>query len=300
MAPQIEIIINAGSGSVENEETVSRLHAVFLENNVEAKISLAQNGSEIVRLAKRAVQGNAEIICAGGGDGTISAVASEVVNTDKTLGILPLGTLNNFSKDLQIPQNLEESVRVILENHVKLIDVGSVNGKFFVNNSSIGLYPGIVRRREKSQRMGYGKWRAAFWITLRMLKRSPFFAVKLQTETVNRIIKTAFVFVGNNEYEMNFFSIGRRQCLDDGKLSVYFIHRSGRRGLFLLAFRTIFGLLRQTKDFEELSTEKIIIETRKSQILTAFDGEAALMDSPLVYRIHPKSLRVIVPKTETD
>ena len=296
MSPPIEVIINAASGSVEREETKRWLTDLFEANGVEANIHLAKNGAEILEFAREAAQGKPEIIVAGGGDGTINAIASEVIKTGKTLGILPLGTLNNFSKDLRIPQYLDQAVGIIAENHTKQIDVGEVNGRIFVNNSSIGLYPRIVRRREQQQRLGRGKWTAAFWAALKILFRSPFLEVKLKTGNREIARKTPFVFIGNNEYEMNFFNIGRRNRLDDGKLSVYFLHRSGRKNLFLLALRTLFGRLRQTEDFEEINTQEIIIETRRKRKLVALDGEVVRLRTPLHYRIHPRVLRVIVPK----
>lgn len=295
MSHKIEAIVNAGSGSVNSEETKQKLQEAFAANNLEVDIHLVAEGEDISELAKKAAAGAAEIVCAGGGDGTMSAVAAQIFKTDKTLGVLPLGTLNNFSKDLKIPQNIEEAVKIIAENHREMIDVGEVNGRIFVNNSSIGLYPQIVKRRERRQRLGWGKWRSALWAAFKILKRSPFFAVRLKTPEGDRIAKTPFVFVGNNEYDMNFLNVGRRECLTDGKLSVYFLHRSGRKGLFLLVLRTIFGRLKQTKDFEEINIEEIRIETRKRQILVAFDGEVETLDTPLCYCIHAKALRVIVP-----
>ncbi len=295
MSPSIEVIVNAGSGSVEREETERRLTELFEENGVEANILMASSGEEIAAFAEKAAGGNAGIIVAGGGDGTISAIAERAIKARKTLGILPLGTLNNFSKDLRIPQDLPEAVRVIAEGNIRQIDVGEVNGQIFVNNSSIGLYPDIVRRRERQQRLGRGKWSAAFWAALKILKRSPFFAVKLETENGERIVKTPFVFIGNNQYEMDFFNIGRRAKLDDGKLSVYFLHRSGRRGLLMLFLRALLGRLRQARDFEEINIERITIETRKKQMPVAFDGEVEFLETPLRYKIHPKALRVVVP-----
>ena len=294
--PPIEVIINAGSGSVECETIEQRLTELFAQNDAAARIHLAKSGAEIIKLAKKAARSDAEIIVAGGGDGTISAAASVLCDTTKTLGVLPLGTLNNFSKDLGIPQNIEEAVRIICARNAKTIDVGEVNGRVFINNSSIGLYPHIVKRREAQQRLGHGKWRSAFWAALKMLRRSPFFAVRLQSESQVRIVKTPFVFVGNGAYEMDFFNIGRRAEISDGKLSVYFLHRSGRKGLFLLVLRTIFGRLRQTRDFEEISVEEIIFETKKNRILVAFDGEVETLSTPLKYKIRPNALRVIVPE----
>ena len=296
MLQPIEVIINAGSGSVNSAETKQKLEELFKENNLEANVNLAKDGAEIVALAEKLAKSDAEIICAGGGDGTVSAVASKIIKTDKTLGVLPLGTLNNFSKDLRISQDLAEAVKIIAAKQTKEIDAGEVNGRIFVNNSSIGLYPHIVKRREAQQRLGHGKWRSAFWAALKMLRRSPFFAVRLKTETGERIVKTPFVFVGNGEYEMDFFNIGRRAEIADGKLSVYFLHRSGRKGLFLLIIRTLFGRLRQTDDFEEVNVEEITFETRKRKILVAFDGEVETLKTPLRYKIHPKALRVIVPE----
>jgi YegS/Rv2252/BmrU family lipid kinase len=300
MPQPIEVIINAGSGSVESEETKRQLVELFEENGIEANINLAKDGFEIVELAKKIAKSRTEIIVAGGGDGTVSAIAEEVIKENKILGILPLGTLNNFSKDLQIPQELAGAVKIIAEKRVKIIDVGEVNGRIFVNNSSIGLYPHIVKRREKQQRLGHGKWRSAFWAALKILKRSPFFAVRLETEKDKRIVKTPFVFVGNNEYEMDFFNIGRRKKLDDGQLSVYFLHRHNRRGLFTLVLRTLFGRLRQTKDFEAINTAEVTIETKKKLILVAFDGEVEMLETPLRYKIHPKTLRVIAPAEDRD
>ena len=297
MQSPIEIIINAGSGVNNNCREISRqITELFSAYNLDARISIAEKGADILELAKKAVESNRQIIVAGGGDGTISAVASKLVGTDKTLGVLPLGTLNHFSKDLNIPQNLAEAVRVIAANQIKKIDVGEVNGRFFVNNSSIGLYPHLVHHREKQERLGKSKWTAAFWAALKILKQSPFLTAKLKIENSEILRKMPFIFIGNNKYEMDFFNIGRRAALDGGKLSVYFLQRPGRIGLFLLAFRTLFGRLKQMKDFEAISTEEIIIETRKKRLLVAFDGEVDVMETPLHYKIHPKLLRVIVPE----
>ncbi len=215
------------------------------------------------------------------------------------LGVLPLGTLNHFSKDLGIPQDLAEAVLVIAENNTIEVDVGEVNEQIFLNNSSIGLYPNIVRRRERQQRLGQSKWYAAFWATFAVLRRYPFFAIRLKIENEELTRRTPFVFVGNNEYEMDAFKIGTRNCLDAGKLSIYLLRRTGRMGLVRLALSSLFGLLQQSKDFEALCSAEVTIETRrKKNLLVAFDGEVKMMQTPLYYRVREKSLRVIVPASK--
>lgn len=296
MPGPIEVIININSGSVIEGDTEKLLVEAFAAHGIEANIQLAKSGDEVGSLAKRAAQSDADVIVAGGGDGTISTIAAEAVRSKKTLGVLPLGTLNNFSKDLQIPQDLSEAVRIIEEGHTRQIDVGEVNENLFINNSSIGLYPNIVRRRERQERLGRGKWAAALWATLRMFRLSPFLKVRIKVGDTAFLRKTPFVFVGNNEYEMDLYKIGRRVELDGGELSVYFLHRGGRWGVILLLIRTVLGMVKQWKDFEAVKTDETVIHTRRKRLHVAFDGEVRILECPLYYRIRPRALTVIVPE----
>lgn len=296
MAPPIEVIINAGSGGFSGDETSQSLAELFLAHGVRANVHLAKSGREVEALAKHLVE-DADVVVAGGGDGTISTVAAEVAKAGKTLGVLPLGTLNHFSKDLGIPQTIDAAVETIVTGDVKLIDLGEVNGQTFINNSSIGLYPQIVlQRKEQQRRLGRSKWSAAFWSALQIFRRSRFLKVRIELDGKEFLRKTPFVFVGNNEYEMDLYHIGRRAAMDEGKLSVYFLHRGGRWGVVLLLVHTIFGGLQQWKDFEEVNTRSVTIQTRKKKLQVAFDGEVQTMATPLHFRTVPKALKVIVPK----
>lgn len=296
--PKIYAVVNQGSGQDKNCAELKRdLVELFNSHNLDAKVSVAESGEHLLKMAKEAAESDAEIVCAGGGDGTMSAVSAEVFKHKKTLGILPLGTLNHFSKDLKIPQDLREAVKVIAENHTQMIDAAEVNGQIFVNNSSIGIYPQIVKIREMQQKhLGRSKWLAAFSAALTVLQRNTFFYVKLEIDSRKYDRRTPFVFVGNNQYKMNFLDIGTRDTLDDGNLSVYLLHKSNRRGLLMLIIRAAFGQLREAEDFEEINTPEIVVETRRPETLVAFDGEVQTMKTPLSYKIHPRSLRVIVPK----
>jgi YegS/Rv2252/BmrU family lipid kinase len=294
ISPSIEVIVNAASGA-SDEAPLEELKAAFSNARVSARFHLL-DPSDIPGSIDPVVQSGGSTIVAAGGDGTISAVAGAVSRADKVLGVLPMGTLNNFSKDLGIPQELEAAVRVIADGHTRRIDLGSVNGRLFINNSSIGLYPRIVKHREKQQRLGRGKWWAAAWAALRVLKYASFMRVKLSVEGKELSRKTPFLFVGNNAYQMDLYNIGRRETLDDGLLSVYLIRHYGRLGVLSLILRTLVGTLRQSKDFEEMRTADLTIEMRRPRALVAADGEVVEMETPLRYRIEPGALTVIAPR----
>lgn len=296
MPSRLAVIINASSGTDDKEAASKRLAEIFASSGFDARIRMAGSGANIVEMAQRAVRDHASTIVAGGGDGTLSAVASTLVGTDRTLGVLPLGTLNHFAKDLNIPLDLEGAARTIMEGHVKRVDVGEVNGRIFLNNSSLGLYPSIVRRREKQQeRLGRGKWPAFLWAALTVLRRYPFLAVRLSTDERRMLRRTPFVFVGNNEYEMENFNVGARSCLDAGKLSLYVAHRTGRLGLLRFAWRALFGGLLNEKDFDGMCCPEVWIETRRKRLHVATDGEVTIMETPLHYQVRPGALRVVVP-----
>lgn len=295
---KIEVIINAGAGAIDSYDIQAQLVEMFSARGVEAQVFLAHTGSEVTEFARRAVLSDASAVVAGGGDGTVSSVASEVIGTNKVLGVLPFGTLNHFAKDLQIPLDLEGAVQTIIAGHTSEVDCGTVNGRAFLNNSSLGLYPSLVHEREKKQRLGHGKWPAFVWAAVFVLRRYPFLEIRLRVEGERLTLQTPFIFVGNNEYAMETFNIGRRARLNAGKLSLYLTHRTGRLGLVRLAWRALFGGLRQEKDFLALQTEEIWLGTNHRRLRVALDGEVTVMEPPLHYRVRPRELRVLTPKPE--
>ncbi|HEV7798150.1 MAG TPA: diacylglycerol kinase family protein [Pyrinomonadaceae bacterium] len=292
---KIEVIINASSGPGHEESVQDRVAEAFKAGGMDLRISLGRSGTEVVYFAQRAARGDAKIIVAGGGDGTISSVVAAMIGTDKTLGVLPFGTMNHFAKDLLIPLDLENAVATIVAGHESKVDVGEVNGQTFINNSSLGLYPSIVREREKQQRLGWGKWPAYIWAALAVLRRYPFLDVRVGVEGKELRSHAPFVFIGNNEYEMERLNIGRRACLDKGELSLYMTHRTGRLGLVRLALRALLGGLHQENHFLALGTKEIWIGTKRKRVRVALDGEVTVIEPPLHYRARPAALRVLTP-----
>jgi diacylglycerol kinase family enzyme len=213
--------------------------------------------------------------------------------------VLPLGTLNHFAQDLGIPLDLEAAAQTIVDGFTTEVDVAAVNGRIFLNNSSLGLYPTIVRERQKRERLGFGKWPAFFWATIQAFRRYPLLDVRLRVNNGLLETKTPFVFVGNNEYAMDLLNIGLRQRLDRGVLSIYITHRTGRLRLIVLALRAVFGRLRNDRDFLALRSNEVKIQSAHKRLRVAFDGEITVMEPPLEYRVRPRALRVIVP-AESD
>ncbi|HYJ05102.1 MAG TPA: diacylglycerol kinase family protein [Chthoniobacterales bacterium] len=290
--------MNRGAGGPEDPQ--ARIVELFARLGETPRILQPTGDKDITAIAREAAKGSEQIIVAAGGDGTISAVASELAGTDKILGVLPIGTLNHFAKDLGIPLELEAAVRAIKEENTAAVDAAEVNGRIFINNSSLGIYPQIVSQREEQQeRLARGKWPAFLWATVQAFRRFPFLDLRVTFEGQRLSRKTAFLFVGNNEYEIAGFKLGSRACLNAGRLGLYFSHGTGRLGLIRLALHALLGRVDQAKDFEAFCVAEARIETGHRRLLVARDGEVEWMETPLNYRIRPGALRVLVPEEKT-
>ena len=296
---RITVVINATAGASDRAALAGQLEAKLESPGLHGKVILARSGAEVRNAAQAAAQGQSDVVVAGGGDGTINTVATALVGLDIALGVLPLGTLNHFAKDLGISLDPDTALRDVIAGHTVQVDVGEVNGHYFLNNSSIGIYPRIVRDREQLQRSGQRKWIAFIGAVIPILRRHPFMQVRMSADGVDRMRRTPFVFVGNNEYQMEGFNMGTRARLDAGCLSVYSVRRERRWGLLRLALRALFGRLRTSDDFDAFCTSALRIESQRQHMHVALDGEVVRMDAPLSYRVRKGSLRVIVPEGST-
>jgi diacylglycerol kinase family enzyme len=298
-ADAIAVIVNAGSGGGNDQALVDRLAGHFQAAGLHAEVELAHGGDEIAAAVGNAIARRPRLIVAGGGDGTVSTIAAKLVDTGLVFGVLPLGTLNHFAKDLGIPLDLADAVAVLARGQAAPVDVGEVNGRIFVNNSGLGLYPDIVHDRERQQkRLGRGKWPAFAWAMLAALRRYPFLGVTLVVDGKEVLRRTPFVFIGNNEYLMEGFAIGERSGMEDGLLSLYVAQRPGRWRLLQLALRALTGKLRQARDFDAILATDIVVQSKKKRLRVATDGEVTVMTPPLHYRIRPASLIVMRPPVD--
>lgn len=293
---KICVIINSRSGQtalMSREHLVDTIRTRFHAHQISAEVKLV-SGNRITLTAREAIAAGRDAIVACGGDGTISSVANALVGSSVPLGVLPLGTFNHFAKDLGLPLLLTDAIDLIARGHTVSIDVGEVNNHIFINNSSIGLYPYVVRERDvQRQQLGRRKWLAMFSAFVYILRRFPLMHVKLIVNGHAINLNTPFVFVGNNTYEMDLLTLGSRSSLTSGLLSLYVTNRTGRFGLFKLLMLAMLGRLDQAEDFFASNAVEIWIETRKRKLRVASDGEVYRMKPPLHYRIRPGALTVI-------
>jgi diacylglycerol kinase family enzyme len=296
----IHVILNPASGTAGQPETAKQVASLFDAAGVAVRVYQVGTPSDISGMVHQALDDDRAIqaIVAGGGDGTVNAIASALVGGPIPLGILPLGTLNHFAKDLHIPLDLAQAVETIARGRTAQVDVGRVNDRMFLNNSSIGVYPNIVARRERLRAEGHRKWPALAMATLDVLRREGEVSARVNVDGRAIATRTPFVFVGNNEYQVEGIHLGARSRLDAGKLFAYLAPRVHTRDLPKLFAQALLGRARREQSLQVLPAGELWIETPYARsIKVACDGEVLALKTPLHYRSWPGALNVLVPQT---
>lgn len=295
----IGVLVNPRAGYVAKHGS-DQVQSMIVAAVPDARIVILQPQDDIRARCGELLSAGATRIAAMGGDGTISSVAAVLIDTQIPLGVIPGGTFNNFARDVGVGRNVPDAIRTVAGSQVVPVDVATVNDHVFLNNSSIGLYPEMVHLREAEQKR-LGKTRARVRGLALAFRRTRWTDVRISNgDQVDRV-RTRLLFVGNNRYELGLLRLGRRARLDEGVLSCFVLDAPTRFHLFETAVRSQWSKPTDHKYFRSLSaSEMTVMPDQEGDVDVSADGEVFSMRTPLVYRIHPGALQVVVPPRAAD
>ena len=299
---RLHVVINREGGTARSlgpETLRQRLLDAFTGAGALAEVELVP-GAELLpaleRARDRAAKDELDGVVVGGGDGSVNGAAGLFARTGIPLGVLPLGTLNHFARDLGLPPDFAEAAAAIAVAAPRAVDCAEVNGRVFVNNSLLGAYPYMVADRERRRREhGLSKWPAMTLAFLRMLWRFPRRRLTLVLPDGRIPVVTPSLMVGVNEYDPKNFEIPRTHGLDQGRLWLLVARHRHPLGFAWFAFRTVFSGIDQARDFDVLTLTELEVQARPSRLPVATDGELVTLRPPLRYRIRPGELLVLAP-----
>ena len=296
----ILVVLNPRSGrGGGRRETEARVARACEAAGLSVEIARTGSGRNPEDLAREGVERGFGRIVAAGGDGTICAVASALADTDRTMGVLPLGTFNYFARSLGIPQDLEAAAEMLRSGAPRPVSISRVNGRAFLNNASLGAYAAILETREGVYRR-WGRSRiAAYWSVVKALAslRAPLrLTIEVDGKTLDR--RTPLVFAVANAYQLDELGLPGRDCIEAGGLALFVAPDGGRWGLMRGATALALGLARPERDYELICGAPIRIETRRGTGHVARDGERSRMRGPFELAVAPGALRVIAPRGE--
>src|SRR5579883_946060 len=289
---RVAVVLNSSAGALLGFATAEEdLRRAFAHAGLEAWFIPASAGSLSQRMAI-AVKSNPDAVAVGGGDGTIACAASALVSRGIPLAILPCGTMNLLARDLSIPTDDLEAAIAIIGNG-SLLDVGEVNGHFFLCASMLGVPAWLGRTREDSRGAAWRAWvRMARAIWKQML-RTQRLRVTLVADGRPMPARAAALTITVNPFTRSAGRAFGRAQLGSGQFGIYILDTFGIGVLLALAGRILFG--RRNARVREHVASEIDIVGRSRAMRVMNDGELFLLVPPLHYRIWRGALRVVAP-----
>jgi diacylglycerol kinase family enzyme len=291
-APHIPAIVNVASGTADEAREALTAAGAFDVHEVQP--------TAITSTVKRLVAGGARRILVAGGDGTIATAAAALLDSPAELAVLPGGTLNHFARDLGISTVAAEAVKLASSGSCRGVDVGMVNGRLFLNTSSVGAYVRFVRVRETLER-SFGYRIASALAAFRILFTLRLMAVEVVVDGRKRIYRSPLVFIGVGERGLQLPALGQR--VRGGKRGLHVMVVRGRSRARLLAL----GLAAVARGMESVSRtpelESFIVDELRIDLrgmgTVAVDGEIAMLSAPLHYTLRRDALTVVCPPPES-
>ncbi|MDQ3061007.1 MAG: diacylglycerol kinase [Pseudomonadota bacterium] len=296
------IVFNAGSGHRNAEEEMQTIARVFQEGGRDFEF-LPTGGSESIdTLARRAVdlaKARQGVVVAAGGDGTLNTVANAVLGSSCPFGVLPQGTFNYFGREHAIPQETDKAARALLGASVSPVQAGKVNGRLFLVNASVGLYPQLLEDREVwKQQWGRSRFIALLSGLATLLQARHQLQLRIESAGQAAAFRTPTLFVGNNRLQLVQAGIDEQHAsaVAQGQLAGIAVRPIGTLALLGLLVRGLLGRLGDADNVQSFSFRRLTVTPKgMRRIKVATDGEVVWMRTPLVFEVAPEPLLLLVP-----
>jgi len=299
----LSMIYNEKSGFHANQkdDIYEKLMTIWTSHGFEIQVFDIGSEPDIKTLMQKIFQRHAQytdygVIVAAGGDGTLNAVASQMLNQNIPMGILPLGTFNYVARVLHIPLNILEAANVIATGEPRASHVACINDQIYLNNASLGLYPLFIKKREEYNRR-FGRFPLnAYTSGLDVLIRDrKELKLEIEVDGQKYPVKTPLIFFGNNQLQLEELNLKISKCAEVGEIAGVVIAKGDKATLFKTLFQTIRGKLENASDVYSFGAQKVIVYSKKPKLTVAVDGEIVSMTTPLTLHVEKNALKIMVP-----
>jgi diacylglycerol kinase family enzyme len=298
-------VLNVAAGEHPGPPVRTTIESVLLAAGRRFEVFDSDEAGGVATATRRAVElacATDGAVVAAGGDGTLSAVAQAALAADRPFGAIALGTFNYFARDQGLPLEPEAATQAVLSPALRPVQVGLVNGKPFLVNASLGLYPQLLEDREQVKAR-FGRRRAiALLAALGTIVRADTrLSLEIETADTRRVLRTAALIVGNNRLQLEQLGLPEAPAVDHGRLVAMFVRPTETARLLWLLARAFAGRLDGSREVERLAVRRLQVSVagaprRGASLQVALDGETLQMPQPLTFEVAPRPLRLIAPR----
>ncbi|MCD2451550.1 hypothetical protein GO003_014235 [Methylicorpusculum oleiharenae] len=304
----LHILLNAQSGKDDSKEVRKIIEDTLVAAGRSFNIYLIEDPEELVKIAQQAVNSAARdkgILVAAGGDGVINTVIQQAIQSDcYRVGIIPQGTFNFFARTHNIPEALEGALDTILNGYYEPVQVGVINGKVFLVNASLGLYPDLLETREQfKSRWGRSRFIAVIAGMYFLALNRQIIHLKLTTQTRSIELDTPSLFIANNALQLKNVGVAEAQKIEQGKLVAIIPRPLNKLAMVKLLIKGVLADLDNDENILSFPFEKMTVRFARflgSNVKAAIDGEVIWLKAPIEIGIAERALLLIKPRYTPD
>lgn len=283
----------SGGGKVE------RFGLPELASSLGVESVMLSRDLDLAELARGAIRDGADCLGMAGGDGSQALVASIAVEHDLPFVCVSAGTRNHFALDLGLDrEDPRKSLYGFVDAVERSVDYATVNGRFFVNNVSLGIYATIVQ--QEGYREAKAQTAQALLPELLGRQEEPF-DLQFFTPDGTHVDGAFLIMVSNNPYVLGAsLDVAQRRRLDSGQLGVFAVSaETGAQAAQVLTL-SLAGRTGASGHAHLFNCEEFEVHSRSGRVYAGIDGEAMELQTPLRFRIHPGGLRMLVPEGNVE
>lgn len=291
------VVVNARAGTVLEvgaEAFSARLTAAFAAQGSVAEVKLVSPRDLDDALAL-AVETSAAVPVIAGGDGTVNRVLPVLLQAQRPVGILPMGTVNVLGRDLGLYGPLEQQVAALCTGEPVAMDVGRVNDRLFHSLSGLGFFSLMAREREYARRRFPFSRAAAFALAAaRSILFTRPISVDIRIGAEHLAVDADAVLITVNRFDGAEW---RRGALDGGVFEVHILNAGGFYSRSKAALSVVSGRWRTAGNLASFYGDEVVLQRRdKRRGHVTFDGEVERRAGPLTYSLLPRAFRVIAAR----
>ncbi len=302
----LQFVINASAGSSDADSKRERIEAALQAAGRRGDLHFCtpQDLARVAREKAHQALSTGTAVVAVGGDGTLNTVAQAAHSTGCAMGVVPQGTFNYFARTHGIPVDPTEAVHLLLRSTVIPVQLAGVNGRVFLVNASLGLYPELLEDREAYKaRFGRSRWVAFAAACTTLLRAQRKLRVHIEMGGTARDEQTLTLFVGNNRLQLQQLGAEPEDTVagtpGDGSIAALMLRPIGTWPMIGLMLRGAMGRLGEAAGVERFEFQHMVVKPRLPQgrlgVKVAFDGEVTTLRAPLDFRVLSKPLYLLAP-----
>ena len=303
-ASTLLFVINAAAGALDIGAKRAVIESALTARGRKGEL-LVCRPAELPRVAAEAAAAavaRGAAVIAVGGDGSLNTVAQAAHTAGCPMGVIPYGTFNYFARTHGIPTEPAAAARLLLDARPMPVQVATINDRVFLVNASLGVYPELLQDREAYKaRFGRSRWVAFVAACATLLRAQRRLRLHIEMGSTVRDVQTLTLFVGNNRLQLQQFGAEPEDTLagtpGDGSIAALMLRPIGTLSMIGLMLHGAMGRLGEAAGVEGFEFQHMVVKPRlapgRRDVVVAFDGEVALMRTPIDIRVLDKPLYLL-------